>query len=303
MNAGIGIGILFLVCIVAVIATIIYKTRQSSGPAASNDNPETLKINADGTVSFMESKKEYFIYTENGHETENGTKYTNDDPIHMRYYKNKATRVSIWNVSQDILKTPCDEPDCVFVNSGDKETTTVLFNDIMDSLRPGLTDYRNYSHSKGINIDDYKKKVAGEKSEAEAEKFSFDILFMGYLEYKGIAVPPELSVSWSEMFMSEYYVDSVIPPIARHWTAFHKVLMGGIGLKEKSDGKTVLYVDGREHHIGINIGIDMGILLMAFTKSLVENKDIVNILYDPPPVTLSYKQIKENMKKLRETNE
>jgi hypothetical protein len=295
MNAGIGIGILFIVCIVAVIATIVYMKPFFSGPS---EIPETVKINADGTLTFTESKKEYFIYTQNGH----GTTYTEDDPVHMRYYKNKATRVSIWNVSQDILKTPCDEPDCVFVNTGDKETTTVLLNDIMDSLRPGLTDYRNYLHSKGINIYEYKKK-AGEKSEAEAEKFSFDILFMGYLEYKGIAVPPELSVSWSEMFMSEYYVDSVIPPIARHWTAFHKVLMGGIGLKEKSDGKTVLYVDGREHHIGINIGIDMGILLMAFTKSLVENKDIVNILYDPPPVTLSYKQIKENMKKLRETNE
>jgi len=295
MNAGIGIGILFIVCIVAVIATIVYMKPFFSGPS---EIPETVKINADGTLTFTESKKEYFIYTQNGH----GTTYTEDDPVHMRYYKNKATRVSIWNVSPDILKTPCDEPDCVFVNTGDKETTTVLLNDIMDSLRPGLTDYRNYLHSKGINIYEYKKK-AGEKSEAEAEKFSFDILFMGYLEYKGIAVPPELSVSWSEMFMSEYYVDSVIPPIAKHWTAFHKVLMGGIGLKEKSDGKTVLYVDGREHHIGINIGIDMGILLMAFTKSLVENKDIVNILYDPPPVTLSYKQIKENMKKLRETNE
>ena len=295
MNAGIGIGILFIVCIVAVIATIVYMKPFFSGPS---EIPETVKINADGTLTFTESKKEYFIYTQNGH----GTTYTEDDPVHMRYYKNKATRVSIWNVSQDILKTPCDEPDCVFVNTGDKETTTVLLNDIMDSLRPGLTDYRNYLHSKGINIYEYKKK-AGEKSEAEAEKFSFDILFMGYLEYKGIAVPPELSVSWSEMFMSEYYVDSVIPPIAKHWTAFHKVLMVGIGLKEKSDGKTVLYVDGREHHIGINIGIDMGILLMAFTKSLVENKDIVNILYDPPPVTLSYKQIKENMKKLRETNE
>ena len=295
MNAGIGIGILFIVCIVAVIATIVYMKPFFSGPS---EIPETVKINADGTLTFTESKKEYFFYPENGH----GTTYTEDDPVHMRYYKNKATRVSIWNVSQDILKTPCDEPDCVFVNTGDKETTTVLLNDIMDSLRPGLTDYRNYLHSKGINIYEYKKK-AGEKSEAEAEKFSFDILFMGYLEYKGIAVPPELSVSWSEMFMSEYYVDSVIPPIAKHWTAFHKVLMGGIGLKEKSDGKTVLYVDGREHHIGINIGIDMGILLMAFTKSLVENKDIVNILYDPPPVTLSYKQIKENMKKLRETNE
>jgi hypothetical protein len=297
MNAGIGIGILFILCIVAVIATIVYMKPFFSGPS---EIPETVKINADGTLTFTESKKEYFFYPENGH----GTTYTEDDPVHMRYYKNKATRVSIWNVSKDILKTPCDEPDCVFVNSGDKETTTVLLNDIMDSLRPGLTDYRNYLHSKGINIDEYKKK-AGEKSEAEAEKFSFDILFMGYLEYKGIAVPPELSVSWSEMFMSEYYrkVDSVIPPIARHWTAFHKVLMGGIGLKEKSDGKTVLYVDGRENHLGINIGIDMGILLMAFTKSLVENKDIVNILYDPPPVTLSYKQIKENMKKLRETNE
>jgi hypothetical protein len=297
MNAGIGIGILFILCIVAVIATIVYMKPFFSGPS---EIPETVKINADGTLTFTESKKEYFFYPENGH----GTTYTEDDPVHMRYYKNKATRVSIWNASPDILKTPCDEPDCVFVNSGDKETTTVLLNDIMDSLRPGLTDYRNYLHSKGINIDEYKKK-AGEKSEAEAEKFSFDILFMGYLEYKGIAVPPELSVSWSEMFMSEYYrkVDSVIPPIARHWTAFHKVLMGGIGLKEKSDGKTVLYVDGRENHLGINIGIDMGILLMAFTKSLVENKDIVNILYDPPPVTLSYKQIKENMKKLRETNE
>jgi hypothetical protein len=297
MNAGIGIGILFILCIVAVIATIVYMKPFFSGPS---EIPETVKINADGTLTFTESKKEYFFYPENGH----GTTYTEDDPVHMRYYKNKATRVSIWNVSKDILKTPCDEPDCVFVNSGDKETTTVLLNDIMDSLRPGLTDYRNYLHSKGINIYEYKKK-AGEKSEAEAEKFSFDILFMGYLEYKGIAVPPELSVSWSEMFMSEYYrkVDSVIPPIAKHWTLFHKVLMGGIGLKEKSDGKTVLYVDGRENHLGINIGIDMGILLMAFTKSLVENKDIVNILYDPPPVTLSYKQIKENMKKLRETNE
>ena len=290
MNAGIGIGILFILCIVAVIATIVYMKPFFSGPS---EIPETVKINADGTLTFTESKKEYFIYTQNGH----GTTYTEDDPVHMRYYKNKATRVSIWNVSPDILKTPCDEPDCVFVNTGDKETTTVLLNDIMDSLRPGLTDYRNYLHSKGINIYEYKKK-AGEKSEAEAEKFSFDILFMGYLEYKGIAVPPELSVSWSEMFMSEFYNDIVIRfPIVKHWMLFDFILMGAIGLKEKSDGKTILSMFRQEYLIGIDMDISVSIIYIASIKSLVENKDIVNILYDPPPVTLSYKQIQENMTK------
>jgi hypothetical protein len=293
MNAGIGIGILFIVCIVAVIATIIYKTR-SSGPAASN--PETLKFNADGTLSFTESKKEYFYATENV----NGTTYTEDDPVHARYYKNKATRTSIWNATLDILQTPCDEPDCVFVKTSDRATTTVLLNDIMDSMRLGLKDYRDYFKSKGINRADYRNKAIaeGEKSVAEREKFSVDILFKGYLEYKGIAVPAELSVSWSEMFMSEFYNDIVIRfPIVKHWMLFDLILMGALGLKEKSDGKTVLSMFRQEYLIGIDMDISVSIIYIASIKSLVENKDIVNILYDPPPVTLSYKQIQENMTK------
>jgi len=291
MNAGIGIGILFIVCIVAVIATIVYKTRQSSGTVSTNDNPETLKFNADGTLSFTESKKEYFYATENV----NGTTYTEDDPVHARYYKNKTTRESVWNATLDILQTPCDESDCVFVNTSDRATTTVLLNDIMDSMRLGLKDYRDYFKSKGINRADYRNKAI---SVAEREKFSVDILFTGYLEYKGIAVPAELSVSWSEMFMSEFYNDIVIRfPIVKHWMLFDFILMGAIGLKEKSDGKTVLSMFRQEYLIGIDMDISVSIIYIASIKSLVENKDIVNILYDPPPVTLSYKQIQENMTK------
>ena len=291
MNSLIGIGILFFVCIIAVIATIIYKTRQSSGTVSTNDNPETLKFNADGTLSFTESKKEYFYATENV----NGTTYTEDDPVHARYYKNKTTRESVWNATLDILQTPCDEPDCVFVNTSDRATTTVLLNDIMDSMRLGLKDYRDYFKSKGINRADYRKKAI---SVAEREKFSVDILFTGYLEYKGIAVPAELSVSWSEMFMSEFYNDIVIRfPIVKHWMLFDFILMGAIGLKEKSDGKTILSMFRQEYLIGIDMDISVSIIYIASIKSLVENKDIVNILYDPPPVTLSYKQIQENMTK------
>jgi hypothetical protein len=296
MNAGIGIGILFLVCIIAVIATIIYKTRQSSGPAASN--LETLKINADGTVSFTESKKEYFLYTENGYETENGIKYTNDDPIHMRYYKNKATRSSMWNISADIRNTPCDEPDCVVVDTSDRATTTVLLNDLMDSIKPGLKDYQNYFKSKGLTKATYTRDVLANK--ALEGKFEFDILFKGYLEYKGIAVPEDLTIL--NYIESEFFKDIVNRfPVVNQWPIIDVVLNDQVLLKVKDNGKTALYIDNEggepnliEMTIGTDIGVVRSVFLIGIIKTLAENKDIVGVLYDPPAVILSNKQINEN---------
>jgi hypothetical protein len=291
MNSRIGIGILFLVCIVAVIATIIYKTR-SSGPAS---DPETLKINADGTLSFMESKKEYFMYVENS----NGTKYTEDDPVHVRYYKNKATRGSIWNgmktTSADMVQnTPCDEPDCVFVDTADRDTTTVLLNDIMDSVKPGLKDYRNYLYSKGLTNAIYKQQ----SQQMVKGKFKFDILFKGYLEYKGITVPDDLTLlnhSGSEFFKEIIKTF----PIVAHWNFIGSMLTDAL-LKVKDDGKTALYL---ANHAGdlieINIGADMdlfrGVFIIGIIKILIDNKDIGRVIYDPPAVMLSYKQMQQLM--------
>ena len=296
MNAGIGIGILFLVCIIAVIATIIYKTRQSSGPAASN--LETLKINADGTVSFTESKKEYFLYTENGHETENGIKYTNDDPIHMRYYKNKATRSSLWTITADILNTPCDEPDCVFIDTSDRATTTVLLNDIMDSIKPGLKDYQNYFKSKGLTKATFTRDVIANK--ALEGKFEFDILVKGYLEYKGITVPDDLTIL--NHLESEFYKDVVTRfPVVNQWSTIDGVLRGFFMFKVKDNGKTALYIDnegGEPNLIEITIGTDLDVVksvfLIGIIKTLAENKEIVGVMYDPPAVILSNKQLQEN---------
>ena len=296
MNAGIGIGILFLVCIIAVIATIIYKTRQSSGPAASN--LETLKINADGTVSFTESKKEYFFYTENGHETENGIKYTNDDPIHMRYYKNKATRSSLWTITADILNTPCDEPDCVFIDTSDRATTTVLLNDIMDSIKPGLKDYQNYFKSKGLTKATFTRDVIANK--ALEGKFEFDILVKGYLEYKGITVPDDLTIL--NHLESEFYKDVVTRfPVVNQWSTIDGVLRGFFMFKVKDNGKTALYIDnegGEPNLIEITIGTDLdvvkSVVLIGIIKTLAENKEIVGVMYDPPAVILSQSQLQEN---------
>jgi hypothetical protein len=293
MNAGIGIGILFLLCIIAVIATIIYKTR-SSGPAASNS--ETLKINADGTVSFTESKKEYFLYTENGH----GTTYTEDDPVHMRYYKNKATRSSLWTITADILNTPCDEPDCVFIDTSDRATTTVLLNDIMDSIKPGLKDYQNYFKSKGLTKATFTRDVIANK--ALEGKFEFDILVKGYLEYKGITVPDDLTLL--NHFESEFYKDVVTRfPVVKSWSTIDGVLRGLFMFKVKDNGKTALYIDnegGEPNLIEITIGTDVDVVksvfLIGIIKTLAENKEIVGVMYDPPAVILSSKQLQENWK-------
>jgi len=292
MNAGIGIGILFLVCIIAVIATIIYKTRQSSGPAASN--LETLKINADGTVSFTESKKEYFAYPEN----ENGTKYTHDDHLHVRYYKNKATRGSIWNVS-DILNTPCDAPDCEFVDTADRETTTILLNDVMDSIKPALKDYQNYFKSTGLTKATYKQNSIANNTPGDT--FHFDILLKGYLEYKGIAVPEDLTIL--NYFESDFFKDiSNTFPLVKQWYFISGILMDDKLLKVKDNGKTALYTDnGMGDLIELNIGTDIDVIdslfIICVIKIIVENKDIGRVIYDPPTVMLSYKQLNENRSK------
>ena len=301
MNAGIGIGILFLLCIIAVIATIIYKTRQSSGPAASNDNSITLKINADGTVSFTESKKEYFIYTQNGH----GTTYTEDDPIHMRYYKNKATRTSIWDTSKDestydrIINSPCDEPDCVFIDTSDIATTTVLLNDLMDSVQRSLKDYQNYFKSKGLTNATYTRDAIA--NNALEGKFEFDILVKGYLEYKGITVPEDLTIL--NHLGSEFFMDIVTRfPVVKGWALIDSVLKGHMLLKVKDNGKTALYIDNEggepnliEMTIGTNIGVVRSVFMIGIIKTLVENKDIGRVIYDTPAVILSHKKIKENL--------
>ena len=293
MNSRIGIGILFLVCtVVVVIAIIMYKKRQSSGPAASNDNSITLKINADGTLYFMESEKEkeYFMYIENG----TGTKYTEDDHLHARYYKNKATRESIWNGLRPISAedTTCDEPDCVFVDTADRETTTVLLNDIMDSMRPGLKDYRNYLDSKGLTNEIYKQQ-----SKAANGSFEFDTLFKGYLEYKGITFPEDMERTGSE------FVREMIKtfPIVEYWQFIGSILMGKMLLKVRDDGKTALYLTKNDEGdlIEINIGGEMdlfkGVLIVGIIKILMENKDIGRVIYDPPAVMLSYKQMQQLM--------
>jgi hypothetical protein len=298
MNAGIGIGILFLVCIIAVIATIIYKTRQSPGPAASN--LETLKINADGTLSFIESEKEYFIYTQNGH----GTTYTEDDHIHMRYYKNKATRTSIWDTKKDestdrILNSPCDEPDCVFIDTSDIATTTVLLNDLMDSVQRSLKDYQNYFKSKGLTKATYTRDAIA--NNALEGKFEFDILVKGYLEYKGITVPDDFNIL--NHLGSEFFMDIVTRfPVVKGWPLIDGVLKGHMLLKVKDNGKTALYTDVegdlREFTIGTNIGIVRSVFMIGIIKTLVENKDIGRVIYDTPAVILSDKKIKENLEQI-----
>jgi hypothetical protein len=42
----------------------------------------------------------------------------------------------------------------------------------------------------------------------------------------------------------------------------------------------------------------ISVLLVSIVKILVENKDIGSVLYDPPPVILSYKQLNENREKI-----
>jgi hypothetical protein len=301
MNSLIGIGILFFVCLVAVIATIVYKTRQSSGAASTNDtndNPESVKINADGTVSMVESNKEYFTFIEN----ERGIKYTKDDPLHLRYFTNKATRGSIWNglenTSDDMVNTSCDAPDCVFVNTADRASTTVLLNDVMDSMKPGLKDYRTYLNSKGLTTAIYKQNSIANK--ALRGKFEFDTLFKGYLEYKGITVPGDLTDDNHKE--SDFFKDIIKRfPIIKRWEFIHSMLMGKYVLKEKGDGKIALYSgDLIELTIGTNIGLFVSLTFIGIIKILVEDKDIGGVMYDPPAVILSYKQINENRDKLSE---
>jgi hypothetical protein len=303
MNSLIGIGILFFVCLVAVIATIVYKTRQSSGAVSTNDNPESLKFNADGTMSMVESNKEYFAFIEN----ERGVKYTKDDPLHLRYFTNKATRGSIWNglenTSSDMVNTPCDAPDCVFVNTADRETTTVLLNDVMDSMKPGLKDYRTYLNSKGLTTAIYKQNSIANK--ALRGKFEFDILFKGYLEYKGITVPGDLTNNNHKE--SDFFKDIIKRfPMIKRWGFIHQMLMGKYVLKEKGDGKIALYSstgkndtgDLIERTIGTDIDLFISLFFIGIIKILVEDKDIGGVMYDPPAVILSYKQINENINKL-----
>jgi hypothetical protein len=305
MNSLIGIGILFLVCLVAVIATIVYKTRQSG--ASTNDNPESLKFNTDGTVSMVKSNKEYFTFIEN----ERGIKYTKDDPLHLRYFTNKATRGSIWNgmknTQDDMVNTPCDAPDCVFVNTADRASTTVLLNDVMDSMKPGLKDYRTYLNSKGLTTAIYKQNSIA--NEALRDKFEFDILFKGYLEYKGITVPGDLTNNNHKE--SDFFKDIIKRfPIIQRWRFIHQMLMGLMVLKEKGDGKIAMYSstgqngtgDLIELTIGTDIDLFVSLTFIGIIKILVEDKDIGGVLYDPPADILSYKQILANREKIMKIN-
>ena len=83
------IGILLLVCI--VIATIYMTNSHKDDGRAGSKKAETLKINADGTMT-LESIKEDFMRIENEYEQTYGL----DDHVHLRYWTNKATRFSIW---------------------------------------------------------------------------------------------------------------------------------------------------------------------------------------------------------------
>jgi hypothetical protein len=255
----------------------------------------------------VESNKEYFTFIENV----NGTTYTEDDPLHLRYFTNKATRGSIWNgmknTSSDMVNTPCDAPDCVFVNTADRETTTVLLNDVMDSMKPGLKDYRTYLNSKGLTTAIYKQNSIA--NEALRDKFEFDILFKGYLEYKGITVPGDLTVD--NHGESDFFKDIIKRfPIIQRWRFIHQMLMGLMVLKEKGDGKIAMYSstgqngtgDLIELTIGTDIDLFVSLTFIGIIKILVEDKDIGGVLYDPPADILAYKQILANREKIMKIN-
>jgi hypothetical protein len=92
-------------------------------------------------------------------------------------------------------------------------------------------------------------------------------------------------------------------PIVEYWQFIGSILMGKMLLKVKDDGKTALYQTKNDEGdlIEINIGGEMdvfrGVLIIGIIKILMENKDIGRVIYDPPAVMLSYKQMQELMMK------
>ena len=123
----------------------------------------------------------------------------------------------------------------------------------------------------------------------------------GYLEYKGITVPDDLTVL--NHYGSEFFKDIITRfPVVKEWFVIDSVLKGYMLLKVKDNGKTALYLDDEGDLIEITIGTDLDVARSVFfigiIKTLVENKEIVGVLYDPPAVILSNKQFKENWQKL-----
>jgi hypothetical protein len=298
------IGILLLVCI--VIATIYMTNSHKDDGRAGSKKAETLKINADGTMT-LESIKEDFMRIENEYEQTYGL----DDHIHLRYWTNKATRFSIWagmsdvsNEEKAILKAiPCDAPDCVIVDTANAVATSALLNDVIESTKPGLKDYNNYFESAGIIKADYKRIVLSggsreEKETGDNREMGFDILFKGYLEYKNISVPPE--INYGNHSESAFYKDIVkTVPVVSQWMMIHEILRGKFFLTN-SDGKISLALNKHpanmttivKFRVGIDIHLIISILIINIIKMIMENKEI-SFIYDPPPNMQSYNTINE----------
>jgi hypothetical protein len=284
-------------------------TNSQKDDGRASKKAETLKINADGTMT-LESIKEDFMRIENEYEQTYGL----DDHIRLRYWTNKATRFSIWaglvedvsNEEKAILKLiPCVAPDCVIVDTANAAATSALINDVIESTKPGFKDYNNYFKSAGIIKARYKTTVlsGGTREEQETgdnREMGFDILFKGYLEYKNISVPPE--INYGNHLESPFYKDIIKTfPVVSSWMMIHEIMRGKFFLTN-SDGKISLALNKHpanmttivKFRVGIDIHLIISILIINIIKMIMEDKEI-SFIYDPPPNMESYGTINERM--------
>lgn len=280
-------GALILFAILAIGAYFYFKKNNNK-----KDGPMKVTINPDGTLTMDDDPVvEHFLYSVNGVE---GTGVSNDQPFHMRYYKNKATRVSVWKGMQNLpSEAPdCQNPDCVHFDVTNQVMTESMLNDVISEMEPDLMDFRKYLKSKDMEtVDKFKAKW----NQSPIDPFIFEHLIKGYAVYKGIAGAESATIHDDRVWKEIPLLDSDIMDL------LFMIMIGRIRLQRKStkDKYELQLVGGAGEVIPLKFGKDfplfMGIMFTSIILTVTQGKSLGKITYNPPTTVLSMQELLLNL--------
>lgn len=277
--------IMLIVLALAVGAYFYYKLQDKK------DDPTNVTINADGTLTLNdESVVENFLYSTNGVE---GSGVTDDQPYHFRYYKNKATRGSVWKGMRTLPKEApdCQNPECVHFDVTNQAKTESMLNDVISEMEPDLRDFRKYLKSKDMEtVDKFKAKW----NQSPVNPFVFEHLIKGYAVYKGIAGAESMTSSNDPVLKEIPLLDSGVV----HFLFL--IMIGRVRLQRKNKGKfEIQFVNSAGEGVSLKFGKDfpmfLGIMLMSIILVVTKGKSLGKVTYKAPATVLSIQELQTNL--------
>jgi hypothetical protein len=281
-----GMIMLIFIAIIAVGGYFYYKKQDNK-----KDGPTNVTINTDGTVTLDDSATEHFLYSVNGVE---GSGVSNDQPYHFRYYKNKATRGSVWKGMRDLpSEAPdCQNPDCVHFDVTNQAMTEEMINDVIPAMESDLRDFRKYLKSKDMEtVDKFKAKW----NQSPIESFVFEHMIKGYAVYKGIAGAEAVTSKNDPVLKEIPLLDSGIVNF------LFLIMIGRVRLQRKNTkGKYELqFVRNTGEGVHLKFGRDfplfLGILFMSIILIVTKGKSLGKVTYKTPATVLSMQALQTNL--------